>query len=111
MTAVSSPAVAAGRGFVAGGVDRHDAPFGEHDEAQARLIKYALQPDSSTVQARILGDDVTYKLGAPGRHLILNSLAVLAAVKLAGADLALAALALAELAPATGRGVSAAGSR
>ena len=78
--------------------------FGEHEKAEARLIKCALQPDSSTVQARILGDDVTYKLGAPGRHLILNSLAVLAAVKLAGADLALAALALADLAPATGRG-------
>jgi UDP-N-acetylmuramoyl-tripeptide--D-alanyl-D-alanine ligase len=78
--------------------------FGEHDKAEARLVKYALQPDSSTVQARILGANVTYKLGAPGRHLILNSLAVLAAAKLAGADLALAALALAELAPATGRG-------
>src|SRR6185295_14056895 len=46
----------------------------------------------------------TYKLGAPGRHLVLNSLAVLAAAKLAGADLALAALALAELKPAAGRG-------
>ena len=52
------------------------------------------------MQARILGADVTYKLGAPGRHLVLNSLAVLAAATLAGADLALAALALAELAPA-----------
>jgi UDP-N-acetylmuramoyl-tripeptide--D-alanyl-D-alanine ligase len=78
--------------------------FGEHEKAEARLVKYALQPDSSTVQARILGADVTYKLGAPGRHLILNSLAVLAAAKLAGADLAFAALALAELAPAAGRG-------
>ena len=79
--------------------------FGEHEKAEARLVKFALQPDSSTVQARILGDDVTYKMGAPGLHFILNSLAVLAAVKLAGADLALAALALADLAPATGRGV------
>ena len=79
--------------------------FGEHAEAEARLVKYALQPDSSTVQAHILGTNVTYKLGAPGRHLILNSLAVLAAASLAGADLALAALALAEFAPATGRGV------
>jgi UDP-N-acetylmuramoyl-tripeptide--D-alanyl-D-alanine ligase len=78
--------------------------FGEHEKAEARLVKYALQPNSSTVQARILGADVTYKLGAPGHHLILNSLAVLAAAKLAGADLALAALALAELAPAAGRG-------
>ena len=61
-------------------------------------------PDCSTVQARILGTDVTYKLGAPGRHVVMNSLAVLAAASLAGADLALAALALAGLAPPTGRG-------
>jgi UDP-N-acetylmuramoyl-tripeptide--D-alanyl-D-alanine ligase len=79
--------------------------FGEHAGADARLVQCSLQPDGSTVQARILGDDVTYKLGAPGRHLVLNSLAVLAAVALVGADLALAALALAELQPASGRGV------
>ncbi|HTS41320.1 MAG TPA: UDP-N-acetylmuramoylalanyl-D-glutamyl-2,6-diaminopimelate--D-alanyl-D-alanine ligase [Xanthobacteraceae bacterium] len=78
--------------------------FGEHEKADARLLKFALQPDSSTVQARILGADVTYKVGAPGRHLVQNSLAVLAAAVLAGADLARAAIALAELAPATGRG-------
>jgi UDP-N-acetylmuramoyl-tripeptide--D-alanyl-D-alanine ligase len=78
--------------------------FGAHAGADARLMRYSLQADSSTVQARILGEDVTYKLGAPGRHLVLNSLAVLAAVSLVGADLALAALALDRLKPATGRG-------
>ena len=78
--------------------------FGEHAQADARLIKFALQADSSTVQARILGTDVTYKVGAPGRHFVLNSLSVLAAAVLAGADLARAAIALAQLAPATGRG-------
>jgi UDP-N-acetylmuramoyl-tripeptide--D-alanyl-D-alanine ligase len=78
--------------------------FGEHAKADARLIKCALQPDSSTVQARILGTDVAYKLGAPGRHVVMNSLAVLAAAQLAGADLALAALALANIAPPSGRG-------
>ncbi len=78
--------------------------FGEHAEADARLKRHSLQADCSTVQARILGDDVTYKLGAPGRHLVLNSLAVLAAVSLVGADLALAALALDRLKAATGRG-------
>jgi len=78
--------------------------FGEHAKADARLIKCSLHPDCSTVQARILGTNVTYKLGAPGRHVVLNSLAVLAAVSLAGADLALAALALAEIKPPTGRG-------
>jgi UDP-N-acetylmuramoyl-tripeptide--D-alanyl-D-alanine ligase len=81
--------------------------FGEHERADARLIKVALQPDCSTVQAKILGQDVTYKLGAPGRHLVLNSLAVLAAAALTGADLALAALALAEVKPAAGRGARA----
>ena len=50
---------------------------------------------------------VTYKLGAPGRHLVLNSLAVLAAAALVGADLALAALALNNLKPASGRGTRA----
>jgi UDP-N-acetylmuramoyl-tripeptide--D-alanyl-D-alanine ligase len=78
--------------------------FGEHAKADARLIKSSLQPDVSTVEARILGINVAYKLGAPGKHHVLNSLAVLATASLAGADLALAALALAALQPATGRG-------
>jgi UDP-N-acetylmuramoyl-tripeptide--D-alanyl-D-alanine ligase len=78
--------------------------FGEHAGADARLVNCSLLSDSSTVQARILGTDVAYKLGAPGRHLVLNSLAVLATVALVGGDLALAALALAELQPASGRG-------
>jgi UDP-N-acetylmuramoyl-tripeptide--D-alanyl-D-alanine ligase len=78
--------------------------FGEHAQADARLRKLSLHPDCSTVEARILGTDVTYKLGAPGKHLVLNSLAVLTAAALAGADLALAAVALAKLKPASGRG-------
>jgi len=78
--------------------------FGESPNAEARLMKFALQPESSTAQARILGHDVAYKLGAPGRHVILNSLAVLAAAQIAGADLALAALSLVHLAPPAGRG-------
>jgi UDP-N-acetylmuramoyl-tripeptide--D-alanyl-D-alanine ligase len=78
--------------------------FGEHTAADARLMQFSLQADGSTVEARILGQSVTYKVGAPGRHLVLNSLAVLAAVSLAGADLALAALALNNLKPASGRG-------
>ncbi len=78
--------------------------FGENARADARLLKCALQPDGSTVDASILGVPVTYKIGAPGKHLVMNSLAVLAAASLAGADLARAALALARQAPAAGRG-------
>jgi UDP-N-acetylmuramoyl-tripeptide--D-alanyl-D-alanine ligase len=78
--------------------------FGANAKADARLLRHSLQAESSTVEARILGQPVTYKLGAPGMHLVLNSLAVLAAAMLSGADLALAALALANLKPASGRG-------
>jgi UDP-N-acetylmuramoyl-tripeptide--D-alanyl-D-alanine ligase len=78
--------------------------FGAHAQADARLVKCALHPRCSTVVAQILGTELTYKIGAPGRHLVDNSLAVLAASVLAGADLALAALALVELKPVSGRG-------
>ncbi|MDO8878649.1 MAG: UDP-N-acetylmuramoylalanyl-D-glutamyl-2,6-diaminopimelate--D-alanyl-D-alanine ligase [Pseudolabrys sp.] len=78
--------------------------FGEHEEAEARLVRHALKPDSSCVHACILGEDVTYKLGAPGRHLVMNSLAVLAAASLVGSDLALAALALGAMRAPVGRG-------
>jgi len=83
---------------------KHIVAFGEHAEAAARLLNCALLPDCSTVEASILGVSVTYKIGAPGRHLVMNSLAVLAAASLVGADLAGAALALAQQVPAPGRG-------
>ena len=83
---------------------KHIVAFGESDGADAHLAKVSLQAETSTVQASILGRDVTYKLGAPGRHVVENSLAVLAAAQLLGADLALAALALADLKAPAGRG-------
>jgi UDP-N-acetylmuramoyl-tripeptide--D-alanyl-D-alanine ligase len=82
----------------------HLVSFGEHANADARLIKCALHARCSTVQANILGTELAYKIGAPGRHLVVNSLSVLAAAHLVGADLALAALALSELVPVSGRG-------
>ena len=78
--------------------------FGEAPEADARLLDLALGPDGSNVSAEILGETIAYRLGAPGRHLVQNSLAVLAAAKLAGADLASAAGALAGLEAQAGRG-------
>jgi UDP-N-acetylmuramoyl-tripeptide--D-alanyl-D-alanine ligase len=78
--------------------------FGEHTRAEARLLDLALHPNCSAIHARILGHDVTYKLGMPGRHMAMNSLAVLAATTLAGADLAHSALALSQMQPPSGRG-------
>jgi UDP-N-acetylmuramoyl-tripeptide--D-alanyl-D-alanine ligase len=79
--------------------------FGADGKAEARLLDLSLHSASSAVHANILGHDITYKLGMPGRHMAMNSLAVLAAASLAGADLALAALSLAQVEPAAGRGV------
>jgi UDP-N-acetylmuramoyl-tripeptide--D-alanyl-D-alanine ligase len=78
--------------------------FGEAENTDARLLDVVLNPDGSNVKANILGTPVNYRLGAPGRHLVQNSLAVLAAVKLAGGDLALAARALSSLQAQAGRG-------
>ena len=79
--------------------------FGSDEKADARLIDVSLHPACSAVRAQILGQDITYKIAMPGRHMVMNSLAVLAAASMAGADLALSALALAQLKPASGRGV------
>jgi UDP-N-acetylmuramoyl-tripeptide--D-alanyl-D-alanine ligase len=79
--------------------------FGAAEKSDARLLDLSLHAACSAVHADILGHEVTYKLGMPGRHMAMNSLAVLAAASLAGADLALAALSLSQIEPAAGRGV------
>jgi UDP-N-acetylmuramoyl-tripeptide--D-alanyl-D-alanine ligase len=79
--------------------------FGRHEKASVRLERIALHPTCSCVTAEVMGELVTYKLGVPGEHMAINSLAVLATAKLVGADLARAALALSSAAPAKGRGV------
>ncbi len=78
--------------------------FGEAEGCEAHLDVVSLQADNSTVQATILGQAITYKIGAPGRHVVKNSLAVLATVALVGGDLARAGLALAAMVPPQGRG-------
>ncbi len=78
--------------------------FGEHEKADVRLLKLVMQADNSTVEASINGTKVTYKIGAPGRHMVMNSLGILGSVQALGGDLALASLALADFKPAVGRG-------
>jgi UDP-N-acetylmuramoyl-tripeptide--D-alanyl-D-alanine ligase len=80
------------------------AGFGEHKRADIRLDTVKLKENCSCVSASVFGEKVSYKLGAPGRHLVQDSLAVLGAVSVLGADLAKAMLALAALGPARGRG-------
>ena len=78
--------------------------FGESENADVRLERASLHPDASSVQARLFGEPVTYRLGAPGRHLVQNSLAVLAAAHAVGADMARVVLALGKFRAPKGRG-------
>ncbi|HKA47009.1 MAG TPA: UDP-N-acetylmuramoylalanyl-D-glutamyl-2,6-diaminopimelate--D-alanyl-D-alanine ligase [Methyloceanibacter sp.] len=78
--------------------------FGETSGADARSLSVELGPETSEVKADILGETVTYRIGAPGIHFVQNSLAVLAAVKLAEADLKAAARAFSGWHAQTGRG-------
>jgi UDP-N-acetylmuramyl-tripeptide synthetase/UDP-N-acetylmuramoyl-tripeptide--D-alanyl-D-alanine ligase len=79
--------------------------FGAGADADARLIAAQSEDEATAIEADIMGERVAFRLGAPGRHLALNAVAVLAAVKALGADLAGAAAALAAFEPPEGRGV------
>lgn len=89
-------ALEAGAGSVVG--------FGEHAEAETRLMKVKLHDTCTCVAANIVGIDAAYGIGAAGKHWALNSLAVLSAVQVLGADLAKGALAMRDVAPPKGRG-------
>jgi UDP-N-acetylmuramoyl-tripeptide--D-alanyl-D-alanine ligase len=79
--------------------------FGRAADADVRLI--GTEPalgGGSHVHASIEGVELRYLVGAPGAHFVMNSLAVLAAVRRLGADVHTAAGALAELSAPVGRG-------
>lgn len=78
--------------------------FGEGEETKARLVSCDLAETASTVEAKIVGQRVRYAISAPGRHLVINSLAVLAAVDAIGADVYAAAAALGDIRALKGRG-------
>jgi UDP-N-acetylmuramoyl-tripeptide--D-alanyl-D-alanine ligase len=78
--------------------------FGECEAADVRALRIAAGPDATMVEADVLGHTAAFRIGMPGRHVALNSLAVLAAVAALGLDVDLAASAYASLAPPEGRG-------
>lgn len=78
--------------------------FGADPRAAARLTDCQLRPDGSTVEAVLAGTLLRYELPVPGRHWVINSLAVLAAAAAVGADPMRAAAALQGLKAPKGRG-------
>ena len=79
--------------------------FGTDALAQSRLLNFTAKPDHSEIEADILGQKLQYRIGIPGKHIAINSLAVLTAVDAAGANVQKAAADLASLRPAAGRGL------
>jgi UDP-N-acetylmuramoyl-tripeptide--D-alanyl-D-alanine ligase len=78
--------------------------FGAHREADARLIDCVLDSRGSTVEAAVCDRVVRFRVPVPGRHWVMNALAVLAAAQAAGAAVEGAAAALAQLEALPGRG-------
>ena len=78
--------------------------FGESEGADARLVSCTVEGQVTHVTAQALGQTLTYTIGAPGRHVAMNSLAVLLATRAMGLDLGAAARGLAQFAPPAGRG-------
>jgi len=60
--------------------------------------------DGTDVTADIAGTEQAFRVGAPGRHMVMNAVAALTAASTAGADLQAGAQALAGFAPLGGRG-------
>lgn len=78
--------------------------FGETKGADAHLLACRLHDDGSDVRMILDGQEIRYRIGAPGEHWVKNSLAVVAAAAAVGADPKAAAAALSDYRPAKGRG-------
>lgn len=78
--------------------------FGADPRADVRLLDWRAEGFGGRARASLLGQEIAFRLAAPGRHAAHNALAVLAAVFATGADPFRAAEDLADLPPAPGRG-------
>jgi len=78
--------------------------FGNHIDSTARLLDCGIDPGSTAVFALIGERAMAYRVGVPGQHWALNSLAVLLAVEALGADPVGAARTLAAMTAPKGRG-------
>jgi UDP-N-acetylmuramoyl-tripeptide--D-alanyl-D-alanine ligase len=82
----------------------HIHGFGEHRRARYMLESLEAHGSGSRMTARIAGRPLSARIGAPGRHMALNALAVLGAVDLIGGDVEAAAERLGDFSAESGRG-------
>lgn len=82
----------------------HVFDFGESPHAMARMLDYQKIGDAYEITADILGRRLAYRIGAPGKHIALNSLAALLIALAFDLDVETAAQAFADFTPTPGRG-------
>lgn len=80
----------------------HIVTYGEHAEADVRLLDYDVP--SGRVTASAMGQPIEFVLSASGRHMAINSLGVIATLKAIGEDWEQAFPALEGWRPLVGRG-------
>lgn len=78
--------------------------FGTDNSAAYRLIAWAVSEAGTRIAADINGKRLVYDIGMTGKHMALNSLAVLAAVDALGGNVERAAGDLNDMTPPQGRG-------
>jgi len=79
--------------------------FGKSADANVRLLDAVSAIGGGSLVTADMGDRrVCYTVAAPGEHWVINSLAVMAAVRAVGGDLGAAGVALAEMEGLAGRG-------
>ena len=83
---------------------QHVWSFGEHQRATFRLVDWVQDATGAEIVAKMAGKEFPVRIGAPGRHMAQNAIAVLGASYLSGADVTKVAGALANLQPEPGRG-------
>ncbi|WP_273756325.1 UDP-N-acetylmuramoylalanyl-D-glutamyl-2,6-diaminopimelate--D-alanyl-D-alanine ligase [Bartonella sp. MM73XJBT] len=79
--------------------------FGETQNADYQARDIRLLTENSFVTVRILGQEREIQIGAPGRHIVQNSLAVIAVCDALGVDLESILLSLSGFALQKGRGI------
>lgn len=78
--------------------------FGAAEDADVRLLDLEMDEAGSTVRADVMGQEITWRIGAAGRHWAMNSLAVIAGALALGGDRDAATAALADMRAPLGRG-------
>ncbi len=82
----------------------HIETFGLSAAATHRLVSAVIDADGTDIEALIAGQNIKFRLAAPGLHMAMNAVGALAAAASLGADPVWGACTLAEFVPGAGRG-------